>query len=169
MSIASILMSLANANKPIPTIHKSTGLFMSEKSAYQSIRVAIALLISIVATLVIWIFLATIFVSMLPEKPPVEEAVATTSTVILAIAAAAISSIIGGYITTLIAPDFGLAGSFLLGIALIVLFEPLAREAAHFPTWACITLMVVFIPAAVFGGLVRTRIQAAPDESRTTT
>ena len=160
---------MAKANESVPKTHKSSGLFMSEKSAYQSIRVAIALLIGIVTTLVIWIFLGTIFASMLPEKPPVEEAVATTGAVILAIAAAAISSIIGGYITTLIAPDFGLAGSLLLGIALIVLFEPLAREAAPFPTWARMTLMVVFIPAAVFGGLVRTRIQTAPNESRATT
>jgi hypothetical protein len=141
---------------------------MSENSAYQSIRVAIALIIGIVVTLVIWIFLSTIFASMLPEKPPVEDAVATTATTaILVIAAAAISSIIGGYITTLIAPNFRLAGSLLLGIALIMLFEPLAREAAPFPTWARITLIVVFIPAAVFGGLVRIRSNTAPNESRT--
>jgi hypothetical protein len=167
MSIASILISLANANEPVPTKHQSTGLIMSENSAYQSIRVAIALLIGIVVTLVIWIFLSTIFASMLPEKPPVEDAVATTGAVILVIAAAAISSIIGGYITTLIAPNFRLAGSLLLGIALIMLFEPLAREAAPFPTWARITLIVVFIPAAVFGGLVRIRSNTAPNESRT--
>ena len=145
----------------------NTALPMSEKNAYQTIRVAVALLIGIVATLIVWMFLGTIFAAMLPEKPPVGEEVATTSAVFLAIAAAVISSIIGGYITTVIASDFGLAGSFLLGVALIVLFEPLAREAAPFPTWGRFTLMIVFIPATVFGGLAQRRMQSQTNQQQT--
>lgn len=132
---------------------------MSEKNVYQSIRIAVALFIGIVATLVIWMFLSTIFATMLPEQPPIEEAAATTGPVLLTISAAVISSIIGGYITATIAPYFGLAGGLLLGIALIVLFEPLAQEATPFPTWGRITLVAVFIPAAILGAMVRATTQ----------